>query len=209
MAAAVTLPAQADPLTESAARPLSREQSRSRRPRLVRAKTVNVKRLTRRELERGRLENPPIGTVPGDEGLPQRPRTRGECKDGPRPCPWVSCSHHLFLDVSPAGAIKLNFPDLEPHELAESCSLDVADRGGVRLEDAGMAMSVTRERIRQVEVKALGKLWAVRDVQALGADAGGGPIGKRRLPIFQPSESEVLEDLHEELFPAFEEVRGG
>lgn len=34
---------------------------------------------------------------PGNE---QRPRTRGECKDGPRPCPWVSCRHHLLLEIA-------------------------------------------------------------------------------------------------------------
>ena len=31
-----------------------------------------------------------------------RPLTRAECKDGPRPCPWVSCRHHLLLEVASA-----------------------------------------------------------------------------------------------------------
>src|SRR5689334_3476886 len=40
-----------------------------------------------------------------------RPRSRAECAQGPRPCMFVSCKHHLYLDVNPAtGSIKLNFP---------------------------------------------------------------------------------------------------
>jgi hypothetical protein len=74
----------------------------------------------------------------------------------------------LYIDVSPrTGAIKLNFPDLEVWDLGESCALDVADRGGTTLEDVGAIMNLTRERIRQVEVKALAKLEALRDMMAL------------------------------------------
>ena len=28
----------------------------------------------------------------------QRPRTRGGCQAGPRPCPWVACEYHLLLE---------------------------------------------------------------------------------------------------------------
>ena len=77
----------------------------------------------------------------------------------PRPCPFVSCSHHLYLDVNPeTGAIKLNFPHLEVWEMAETCSLDVADRGGITLEEVGAILNLTRERIRQVEVRGLYKI---------------------------------------------------
>ena len=45
---------------------------------------------------------------------------------------FISCKHHLYLDVNPeTGSIKLNFPHLEPWEMLESCSLDVAERGVV------------------------------------------------------------------------------
>ena len=88
-----------------------------------------------------------------------RPKARGECKGGPRPCPYVSCKHHLYLDVNPeTGSIKLNFPDKEVWELAETCALDVADRGGITLEEVGGIMNLTRERIRQVETRGLAKL---------------------------------------------------
>lgn len=29
-----------------------------------------------------------------------RPRTRADCLDGPRPCPWVACRHHLLFEVA-------------------------------------------------------------------------------------------------------------
>lgn len=31
-----------------------------------------------------------------------RPKTRSECRDEARPCPWVSCRHHLLLEVAQA-----------------------------------------------------------------------------------------------------------
>jgi hypothetical protein len=85
--------------------------------------------------------------------------------------------------VSPrTGAIKLNFPDLEVWDMGESCALDVADRGGTTLEDVGAIMNLTRERIRQVEVKALARLEALKDMMALREYVDEGPVGKRRLP---------------------------
>lgn len=85
-----------------------------------------------------------------------RPLTRAECLDMPRPCPFVSCRHHLYLDVNPQnGAIKLNFPHLEVWQMVESCSLDVADRDGVTLDHVGAILNLTRERIRQIEVRGL------------------------------------------------------
>jgi len=81
----------------------------------------------------------------------ERPRTRGECGTE-RPCPWVGCRHHLYLDVSPeTGAIRIHFPDLEPWELEHTCSLDLAEEGGMTLEAVALTLNVTRERIRQLE----------------------------------------------------------
>lgn len=92
-----------------------------------------------------------------DDGLHfDRPLTRGDCRDAERPCPWVACSKHLYLDINPeTGTIKLNFPNLEPWDLAESCSVDVGERGPQSLEGVGILMNLTRERVRQIEVRAL------------------------------------------------------
>ncbi|MCO4764116.1 MAG: DNA-binding protein [Myxococcales bacterium] len=89
----------------------------------------------------------------------RRPQSRADCASGPRPCPFVSCKHHLYLDVNPnTGSIKINFPDVEVWEMSHTCALDVAERGGITLEEVGSIMNLTRERIRQVEVNGLDKL---------------------------------------------------
>ncbi|MBQ4333895.1 MAG: hypothetical protein IJC63_00860, partial [Myxococcaceae bacterium] len=81
------------------------------------------------------------------------------CAASARPCLFISCKHHLYLDVNPeTGSIKLNFPDKEVWELEETCALDVADKGGITLEEVGAIMNLTRERIRQVETRGLLKL---------------------------------------------------
>lgn len=119
----------------------------------TRAVTISVRRLAHRDLAEGAAAYP-------DAGVP-RPRTRGECADGPRPCPWAGCRHHLALDVNASnGAIKVNAPDREVWELEETCALDVADRDGETLERVGALMNVTRERVRQLEDRALAKLAA-------------------------------------------------
>jgi Sigma-70, region 4 len=175
--------------------PVTREQRRSRRKRPIRARTISVKRMTKRELELGRLLYPDVEDV-------ERPRTRAECAEGERPCPFVSCQHHLYLDVSArTGAIKLNFPDLEVWQMTETCALDVADRGGTTLEEVGAIMNLTRERIRQVEVKGLAKLAAMRDMDTLRDYVDGGPMGKRRLPVLEADEEsrENEEDADDEI----------
>jgi hypothetical protein len=165
--------------------PVTREQRRSRRKREVRARTISVKRMTKRELEIGRLLYPEHGY--------EKPKSRIDCVDGMRPCPYVSCKHHLFLDVSArTGAIKLNFPDLEVWEMTETCALDIAYRGGTTLEEVGAIMNLTRERIRQVEVKALAKLDALREMSALRDYVDEGPVGKRRLPLL--SKKDLVDD---------------
>ena len=177
----------AAPVTSATA--ITREQRRSRRKREVRARTISVKRMTKRELEIGRMLYP-------ETDYP-KPSTRAECGEGLRPCPYVSCKHHLFLDVSArTGAIKLNFPDLEVWDMNETCALDVADRGGTTLEDVGAIMNLTRERIRQVEVKALAKLQSLKDMMGLRDYVDEGPVGKRRLPVIANTvEDDEDEDL--------------
>ena len=116
-----------------------------------RAKTISARRLTREEIKFR------------DEVMSKfkyrRPKSRAECRKGARPCPFVSCQYHLYLDVNPVtGSVKLNFPHLEVWELEETCALDIAESGGLTLEEVGEIMNLTRERVRQVERDALGKL---------------------------------------------------
>jgi hypothetical protein len=149
---------------------ISRKVRRRRRRTRPRSKTIAMKRLTREELRQGALMYPPVD-IP-------RPTSRAECREELRPCPWVACKHHLYLDINPeTGSIKINFPDLEPWELKHTCALDVAERGGITLEEVGEIMNLTRERIRQVEVRGLLKLkMGSPSPDELGADLLAGKV---------------------------------
>ncbi len=93
-----------------------------------------------------------------------RPKVRGDCVEGQRPCPYVSCKYNLYVDVNPrTGSVKMNFPDKELWELNETCALDVADRQGITLEEVGVIMNLTRERVRQLEMRGLSKLRVIAD----------------------------------------------
>jgi len=129
-------------------------------PERRRSRTMSRKEMAR-DLRRrrlgGEMEPEEAELLKSIEGL--RPRTRAECVNGPRPCLFVSCKHNLYLDVNPeTGSIKLNFPDKEIWELEHTCALDVAEKGGITLEEVGAIMNLTRERIRQVETRGLAKL---------------------------------------------------
>ncbi len=129
--------------------PATSRKIRPRRSR-PRAKTIAPRRLTTTELWHAARPSPDTS---------ERPRTRDECSGQARPCPWVSCKHHLYLDVNPrTGSIKLNFPDLEPWELRHTCALDVAEEGGHTLEEIGDITNLTRERVRQLETHGLVEL---------------------------------------------------
>ncbi len=138
-------------MTDSPKKRRKTSNKRGARKGLRRSKTIALKRLSPDE----RAETQSIL----EELSGVRPNHRDDCRTADRPCPFVSCKYHLYLDVNPhTGSIKLNFPDLEVWELSETCSLDVADRGGITLEEVGELLNLTRERIRQVEAAGLEKL---------------------------------------------------
>ena len=132
---------------------------RKRRTR-ARARTISIRRLSKAELNRGREQYP--------ESDYWRPESRGDCAEMDRPCPFVGCKYHLYIDVHPVrGSIKVNFPDVEVWEMTETCALDIADRGGITLEDVGQIMNLTRERVRQLETAGLARLQGTEDVDRL------------------------------------------
>ena len=129
------------------------ERDRDRKRGRRRSKTIARKQMLR---ERKTLQVDPKLLELAEQ---ERPRVRSECLRKERPCLFVSCKHHLYLDVNPeTGSIKLNFPDMEVWELQETCALDVAERGGLTLEEVGEILNLTRERIRQVEAAGLKRL---------------------------------------------------
>src|SRR4051812_45349016 len=129
--------------------------------------------MSRKEMARlFRQENAHGGLEPELQGLmaeldATRPKTRGDCAEGERPCPYVSCKYNLYVDVNPrTGSVKMNFPDKELWELSETCALDVADRAGITLEEVGVIMNLTRERVRPLEMRGLSKLRVIADPDA-------------------------------------------
>jgi hypothetical protein len=147
--------------------PLQRDK-RKNRPGGLKPRSIAKKRLTRAEMQLGKELLPHMDY--------RRPKTRGECKDGIRPCPFVSCKYHLYLDVNPVtGTLKLNFPGMEVWEMPFSCALDVADMGGRTLEDVGQILNMTRERVRQLEASALKKIRAF--IEGRPVEDDGTPTG--------------------------------
>ena len=106
-----------------------------------------------------------------------RPKTVADCRNQPRPCPWVGCEFHLFLSTEREARtngyndkelppIQYHFPfdaDGAPNfaTMRETCVLDPiknGEGGGLTLEEVGDLYGLTRERMRQVESIALVKL---------------------------------------------------
>ena len=126
------------------------------------------------------------------ESTPTMPRTRGECADGPRPCPWVRCRHHLALDVTHVGTMRLRggsgdslrtsdtATDLVRSwideaaaavlEMRDTCALDVAEMGAGSLREVGAVLNITHEGVRLVEVGAILKLRTAAKASALRRD---------------------------------------
>jgi hypothetical protein len=93
--------------------------------------------------------------------------TRADCCDGPRPCPFISCRHHLFEELAPR-ILKVKRDKLGDQTderllrvlmgMEYSCSLDWAEKGPNTLDQIGQMFGVTRERIRQIQDKGLKRL---------------------------------------------------
>lgn len=170
----------------------SSERRKNFRKRIPRPRSILASRLSlkaRAELEAGRVMFP-------EETASLRPKTRAECVGGPRPCPFVSCKYHLYLDVSRKGSIKLNFPDKEVEEMQESCALDVADRGEANLDEVGVIMNLTYERVRQLEMSAMEKL--KESASSLKQHVADGPSGKRHLPVLNNEGPDDTDDENED-----------
>jgi hypothetical protein len=143
------------------------------------AKVIRIGR-TRHDRDREQLS---LKMLPADLEH-SRPKRRGDCETCPvcqawrdtgaargcghsddeaimrsRPCVYIGCRHSLYIDVTFAGSIKLNAPDVDPDDVSgTSCSLDVAEAGGIVLEALAAPLNVTKERVRQLEASAFRKL---------------------------------------------------
>ena len=85
----------------------------------------------------------------------ERPKTRGDCKDAARPCPFVGCRHHLATSVDVYGTLHVHH-DVERLDLAPAtCSLDVADDGIERDQHrVAFYMGVANDTVNRIEESA-------------------------------------------------------
>lgn len=70
---------------------------------------------------------------------------------GLRPCPWATCPHHLGIERTASGSVKLPHGHADFERLEETCSIDVAQRGGATIEAVGRYMGIGFDRVRQIE----------------------------------------------------------
>lgn len=104
------------------------------------------------------------------EDAPPRPKTRADCVDGPRPCPWVGCRHNTFLEVDrydggTLPSIRVAHPGRQPWQVppGESCTLDLV--GGyvgdpIASQETGRILRITPDWVRKVERMAFERIKA-------------------------------------------------
>ncbi len=96
---------------------------------------------------------------------PDAPTERAQCIDGPRPCKWTDCRHHLWAVDGEDRPGRRWSTDDQRHAVVrqhspETCALDVADRhpDGMGPEAVAALLGVTAERVRQIEDVARGSM---------------------------------------------------
>ena len=126
--------------------------------------TISARELTR-DYRRRRTAAPDMGHA--------RPKTRGQCAAEMRPCPWVRCRHHLFLDAKDNGSLKMHHGETADalFRMRETCSLDAAARGAMDLDECGAHLGVTHERVRQEQEKAMQSLSSILKKAEIEIDA--------------------------------------
>jgi hypothetical protein len=100
--------------------------------------------------------------LPDDwEMLPGVPATRADCANVARPCPYLSCRHHLWLRLQSENpgnpkAGKQGATTFKPSS-NQSCALDVAEKGAT-FEEIGRFLGCDSTRARQIAAAAIDKL---------------------------------------------------
>ncbi len=141
------------------------------------------------------------GDAPEYEGR-QLPDTRAECLPGGaahyRPCPFVSCRHHLYLESRSRNRVLLNFPAFEWDQIPETCALDAADRGPMTLYGIARRLNITRDAVRQtMESRVFVRLRDEKVVQAMHEDLGR-PVTADAADPTQIRHHEAVQDARKE-----------
>ncbi len=57
-----------------------------------------------------------------------RVRSRKDCRNGPRPCPCITCEHHLLFSTDSSQPTDWRVKSIEIQEMEFTCALDQAER---------------------------------------------------------------------------------
>lgn len=127
----------------------------------------------------------------GDVDELPRPRTRADCLEGPRPCPWVSCRYHLLTEVSAeSGSLVLNLtapgtrghagrPPVAPGRKASAAEVDRwVDAAVEQLDRMPETCALDVAEQGEHTLESVGRCMGVSDEQVYRIARGA----RRRLP---------------------------
>jgi len=83
--------------------------------------------------------------------------TGGACRRLPGPCPHTVCRFNLTAERRDSRGAKPT--EMHLPVVREACALEAAELGGMTLTEIATRLSLTRERVRQIELGALAKVW--------------------------------------------------
>ena len=98
-----------------------------------------------------------------DSELVPRPKTRGECHNIQRPCPYATCQFNMLTEIGPKGQLEQRYPDVESMPANASCVLDVADQyGSLDVKEVAAIMLEQPKSIINLEESAIRRLRGFR-----------------------------------------------
>jgi hypothetical protein len=105
----------------------------------------------------------------------RRPQTRAECEQFERPCPFVGCRHHLFLDVTAKGSIRFPFGDDVSviETMAQTCSLDGAEQGETPVDELAKVFELSAQGMRLLYWQAMTHIGIKDDIRQLALETEG------------------------------------
>ena len=84
--------------------------------------------------------------------MKDRPTYRHQYAGGARPCPWIGCNYHLIWTVSKIDQMSDDKILKVLSEMPETCTLDVADKGGLSFRKLAIALGLSRSRAMQLVI---------------------------------------------------------
>jgi len=81
-----------------------------------------------------------------------RPKTRSDCENGIRPCPFASCRYNTYLDVDRKGRITFNYSESVEELKQSNCALDYDQGRNLNDTELASALGISREYLGTVTI---------------------------------------------------------